>query len=189
MLLTERGNRHVSVFQDFYQNGHWFFPVLYQKAERLVRLLLNEVVPFCGVPEALLSDRGTNLLSHLMTDVCRLLGIKKLNTTAYHSQCDRMVERFNCTLKTMLRKHADVFGKQWDKFLPGVLWAYRSMPHDSTMEKPSLLRCGIDCRSPTEAPYLKPADIYPVDIDNYLKELQVSVTSTQKLAATTIQKA
>ncbi len=34
-----------------------------------------------GVPEALLSDRGTNLLSHLMRDVCELLGIEKLNTT------------------------------------------------------------------------------------------------------------
>ena len=144
MLLTERGNRHVSVFQDFLSKWPLFFPVLYQKAERLARLLLNEVVPFCGVPEALLSDHGTNLLTHLMTDVCRLLGIKKLNMTANHSQCDRMVKHFNCILKTMLRKHADVFGKQWDKFLPGVPWAYRSMPHDSAVEKPSFLRCGID---------------------------------------------
>ena len=187
--LTESGNRHVVVFQDFLSKWPLVFPVLDQKAERLARLLVNEVVPFCGVPEALLSDRGTNLLSHLMTDVCRLLGIKKLNTTAYHPQCDGMVERFNRTLKTMLRKHADVFGKQWDKFLPGVLWAYRNTPHDSTGEKPSFLLFGIDCRSPTEAACLKPADIYPVNIDDYREELQVSVTSAQKLAAATIQKA
>ena len=187
--LTESGNRHVVVFQDFLSKWPLVFPVPDQKAERLARLLVNEVVPFCGVPEALLSDRGTNLLSHLMTDVCRLLGIKKLNTTAYHPQCDGMVERFNRTLKTMLRKHADVFGKQWDKFLPGVLWAYRNTPHDSTGEKPSFLLFGIDCRSPTEAAYLKPADIYPVDIDDYREELQVSVTSARKLAAATIQKA
>ena len=94
------------------------FPVVDQKAERLVRLLVNEVVPSCGVPEALLSDRRTNLLPHLMTDVYRLLGIKKLNMTEYHPQCDGMVECFNRMLKTMLRKHADAFGKQWNKFLP-----------------------------------------------------------------------
>ena len=34
-----------------------------------------------GVLKALLSDRGTNLLSHLMCDICALLGITKLNTT------------------------------------------------------------------------------------------------------------
>ena len=45
----------------------------------------------------ILTDRGTNLLSHLMKDVCSLLGTKKL-TTAYHPQYDGMVERFNLTL-------------------------------------------------------------------------------------------
>ena len=71
----------------------------------------------------LLSDRGANLLSHLMQDVCSILGIEKLNTTAYHPECDGMVERFNRTLKTMLRKTAAQFGAQWDNHLPGLLWA------------------------------------------------------------------
>ena len=74
----------------------------------------------CGVPESLLSERGTNLLSYLMTDVCSLLGITKLNTTAYHPQCDGLTERFNRTLKTMIRKHVDVYWKQWDKYLHGM---------------------------------------------------------------------
>lgn len=105
------------------------FPTPDQKAGRLAKLLVEEVVPFCGVPDALLSDRGTNLLSHLMVDVCRLLGTKKLNTTSYHPQCDGMVERFNRTLKTSLRKYAIKFGDQWDTYLAGLLWAYRNTPH------------------------------------------------------------
>ena len=64
-------------------------------AIRIVKLLTEQIVPFFGVPDTLLSDRGTNLLSHLMLDACKLLGIKKLNTTAYHPQCDGMVEHFN----------------------------------------------------------------------------------------------
>lgn len=84
-----------------------------------------------GVPESLLSDRGTNLLANVMMDVCSLLGITKLNTTAYHPQCNGMVERMNHTLKAMLRKHAVKFGPQWDKYLPGVLWAYRNAPHET----------------------------------------------------------
>ena len=106
------------------------------------------------MPEALLSDRGTNLLSHLMMDLCKLLGLKKLNTTAYHPQCDGMVERFNWTLKTMLRKHAATFGNQWDRYLPGLLWAYRNTLHESTGEKPSFLLYGLDSRSPTKAAFI-----------------------------------
>ena len=78
------------------------YPTSDQKAERIARLLVEEIVPFFGVPEALLSDRGTNLLSHLMKDVCKLLGIEKLNTTAHHPECDGAVERFNRMLKNML---------------------------------------------------------------------------------------
>ena len=107
------------------------FPVPDQKAERIAKLLCEEVVPLFGVPEALPTDRGANLLSHLMLDVWAMLGIEKLNTTAYHPKCDGMVERFNCTLKTMLRKRAAQFGEQWNKHLAAVLWANRNTPQDN----------------------------------------------------------
>ncbi len=40
-----------------------------------------------------------------MIDVCKALRIKKQNTTAYHPQCNGLVERLYRTLKTMQRKH------------------------------------------------------------------------------------
>ena len=39
-----------------------------------------------------------------------VLGVKMLNTAAYHPQCDGLVETYNRTLKTALRKHAARFG-------------------------------------------------------------------------------
>ena len=92
--VTEHGNRYLIVFQDFLTRWPFVFPAPDQKAIRIVRLL-EEIVPVIGVPDALLSDHGTNLLSHLMQDVCQLLGVTKLSTTAYHPQCDRMIERPN----------------------------------------------------------------------------------------------
>lgn len=153
---TDKGNKHVLVFQDFLTKWPMVFPIPDQKTDRIVKLLVEEIVPLFGVPEALLSDRGTNLLSHLMKDVCSLLGIEKLNTTAYHPQCDSLTERFNCTLKTMLRKHAATYGVQWDQHLAGLLWAYRNTPHEATGEKLSFLLFGLDCRTPTEAALLPP---------------------------------
>ena len=140
--LTERGNRYVIVFQDFLTKWPLVYPAADQKSIRLAKLLAEEVVPTFGVPEALLSDRGANLLLHLMRDICALLGITNLNTTAYHPQCDGMVERMNRTLKAMWRKHAARFGQQWDRYLSCVLWAYRNTPHESTREKPSYLLMG-----------------------------------------------
>ena len=54
---------------------------------------------------------------------CRM-SVLKLNTMAYHSECDGVVERMNGTVKAMLQKCLAKFGRQWDTYLPGVLWAY-----------------------------------------------------------------
>lgn len=186
---TESGNRYVIVFQDFLTKWPFVFPAPDQKAIRIVRLLTEEIVPVIGVPEALLSDRGTNLLAHIMRDTCQILGITKLNTTAYHPQCDGMVERLNRTLKAMLRKHAAKFGRQWDRYLPGVLWAYRNTPHEATKEKPSFLLFGVDTRSPAEAALTPPETLHPTDVEDYREELVLSLSTARELAVSNIQRA
>ena len=187
--VTKQGNRHVLVFQDHFTKWPMVYAVPDQKSQRIVRILCEEIVPMFGIPEALLSDRGANLLSHLMQDVCKLLGIKKLNTTSYHPQCNGMVERLNRTLKTMLRKHAARFGLQWDTYLPGVLWAYRNSPHESTGEKPSFLLFGMDLRMPSQAALLPPSPADPTTIEEYRHGLLVSLSSARELAASTLKRA
>ena len=163
------GNKHVIVFQDYLTKWPMVYPVSDQKARRIAEILVNDIILFYGVPECLLSDRGTNLLSHLMIDI-------------------GMVERFNRTLKTMLRKHAGRFGSQWDRFLPGVLWAYQNTPHDSTGEKPSFLLFGIDLRSPAEAAFLPTqTELDWTDTDNYREEIVTSLSSARLLAAESIK--
>ena len=85
-----------------------------QKELTIVHIVVKEGIIFFGLPEALLADQGTNLLLHLMKDLCKLLRVTTLNTTAYNLQCNGMVERFNRTLKTVLRKHASGFRNEWD---------------------------------------------------------------------------
>lgn len=74
-------------------------------------------------------------------------------------------------LKTVMRKHAAKFGCQCDRFLPGVLWAYRNTPHTSTGEKPFILLFSVDCRTPTEAAYLPSAKVHCTDVTDYKAEL------------------
>ena len=188
--ITEQGNKHVLVFQDFLSKWPMVFPMPDQKTIRIVEILVKEMVPFFGVPEGLLSDRGTNLLSYLMRDVCALLGITKVNTTAYHPRCNGLEERFNRTLKQMLRKHVEKHGKQWDTTLHGFLWAYRNTPHDSTGEKPSFLLFGVDLRSPAEATLL-PAEEPDASkpMTKYREYLAMTLIDAREQAALSIQQA
>ena len=96
-------------------------------------------MPLFGVPEALLSDWGINLLSHLMLDVCTLLGITKLNT---HPKCDGMIKRFNWPLKIMLLKRVSQFGAQWDKHLQE--YCGHTATHLMTLPARSPRFCSLD---------------------------------------------
>ena len=87
----------------------------------------------------------------------------------------------------MLRKHAVKFNNQWDCYPPGVLWAYRNMPHKATKEKPSYLLYGYDCRSPTEAAFLPVKAHGYADPLEYREELILSLTLGQELAAVSIK--
>ena len=99
---STQGNRYAVVFVDYLTKWPEVFPVPDQTAPTIAKLLVEEVVCRHGVPGELLSDRGAAFLSKLVLEVCRLMGTKKVNTTAYHPQTDGLVERFNRTLTDML---------------------------------------------------------------------------------------
>ena len=94
-------------------------------AEALVAIFFR-----VGVPAEVLSDRGTQFTSAVMKEVSRLLGLTQLHTTPYHPQGNGLVERFNGTLKNMLRKMCEEKPSDWDRYLPAVLFAYREAPQD-----------------------------------------------------------
>ena len=81
------------------------------------------------------------------------------------------------------------FGPQWDRYLAGVLWAYRNTPHELTRKKPPFLLFGYDCRFPTEAALLPPEPMEYTDISDYQEELVLSLSSARELAALNIKAA
>ena len=103
-----------------------------------------------GAPQSLLTDQGKNFESKLIAELCDLLQIDKRHTTAYHPQCDGQVERFNRTLTTMLSMYVEKNQKDWDRWLPQVLLAYRSSVHESTGATPFALLYGREARLPVD---------------------------------------
>ena len=115
--------------------------------------ITEELISFfarVGIPEEILTDQGTNFTSQPMQEVYRLLQIKPIRTTPYHPQMDGLVERFNHTLKSMLKKArtgtscSHIYFLPTEKFpkrqraYPHLNWstADRSEDHWTSSEKP-----------------------------------------------------
>ena len=70
-------------------------------------------------------------LSAVMKEMCRLLSLKQLVTTPYHPSCNGLTEKFNGTLKNMLRHICAEKPKDWDRYIGPLLPAYREVKQDS----------------------------------------------------------
>ena len=114
-------------------------------AEELIKVFAR-----VGVPEEILTDQGSNFTSQLLAELYRLLYVHPIRTSPYHPQTDGLVERFNQTLKNILRKAATEEGKDWDKLVPYLLFAYREVPQASTGFSPFELLHGRDVRGPLD---------------------------------------
>ncbi|KAJ8027088.1 hypothetical protein HOLleu_32126 [Holothuria leucospilota] len=145
--MTARGNRYILTLVDFATRYPEAVALPRIDTERVAEALLD-IFSRIGVPEEILSDLGSQFTSSIMKEVGRLLSIKQLNTTPYHPQCNGLVERFNGTLKRMLRKMCSERPADWDRYLPALLFAYREAPQESLGFAPFELLYGRMLRGP-----------------------------------------
>ena len=68
---SNMGNRYIVVLSDYLTRWCEAFPVPSVEATVIARLLVDEIISRRGAPRVLLSDRGTNFFSKIVTDVCK----------------------------------------------------------------------------------------------------------------------
>ena len=157
-------------------------------AEELVNIFSR-----IGIPQEILSDRGSQFVSDLMREISRLLSVRQLQTTPYHAQCNGLVERWNGTLRRMIQKMAAEKPSDWDRYIPALLFSYREVAQASLGFSPFELVYGRSVRGPMSV--LR--DIWADEDINeqtkttyqYVLELRERLESTCKLAHDELRKA
>jgi len=127
---SSRGHRYILTVVDF-ETRYPEAVALKNITTTAVAEALVSIFARVGVPEEILSDRGTQLTSDMMKEVGRLLSLRQLTTTPYHPQCNGLVERFNATLKSMLKRMCSEGPQDWDRYNDALLFAYREAPLES----------------------------------------------------------
>ena len=127
-----------------------------------------------------MSDQGSQFLSGVMKEVSRLLSMNQIVTTPYHAICYGLVDRYNDTLKAMLKRMCAEKPKDWDRYLPALLFAYREVPQESLGFAPFELLYGRTVRGPMSIlkmwtkegtePEVKMTYQYVLDMQNRLHE-------------------
>ena len=115
-----------------------------------------------------MTDQGSNFLSDLFTNVCRLLRIKKLKTTEYRPQTNAAVERTHQVLVEYLRCYILEDQSDWDKWVAYATFLLNTTPHTSTGFTPHTMLFSRKPNIPGLLETHQKSNIH----DNYVKELQ-----------------
>ncbi|KAM4062066.1 reverse transcriptase (RNA-dependent DNA polymerase) [Hirsutella rhossiliensis] len=112
-------------------------------AEELAYVFLRTIVSNHGLPNEIVSDRGSTFVAKF----CKLmaqLGTKHKLSTAYHPQTDGQTERLNQTLEQYLRCYISYEQNDWVKWLPTAQLAYNSSVTETTKLSPAYANYGYN---------------------------------------------
>lgn len=105
--MTDSKNRYALVCVDYTTECPEAIYFKGQEAGTVANALIS-LFSRVDIPKELLTDQGSNFMSELMVEVCRLLQIS--------------------TLKKMLKAYARLKPQTWDEYIPYLLFAYSEVP-------------------------------------------------------------
>jgi transposase InsO family protein len=147
---TKSGKDGVLVFVDRLTKYAHFVPASTSMgAKDFARKFVKHVFANHGLPESIVSDRGSTWANQFWRHVCELLGIDHRFSSAYHPQTDGQTERMNAVLKDVLRHFVAAHESDWDRWLPLVQFAVNNSWQESVRNTPFFLNMGAHPVTPT----------------------------------------
>ena len=98
-------------------------------------------------------------MSGIFQQVMYELGVKQINSSAYHPESQDALERFHASLKTMIRAYVEQHEKDWDVGLPLLMFAARESEQESLGFSPFDLVFGHHVRGPLNPFVTSPGDL------------------------------
>ena len=117
-------------------------PIKETRTIDVAQTLLEHIFQHHGLPTAIVSDRGTQFVSMLWTEVCRLVKIIRRLSTAFHLETDGATERANQELETYLRIFTSFQQEDWAFQLPIAMMVLNSRVSQSTGLSPFFMTHG-----------------------------------------------
>ena len=137
-------------------------------AEETAELFINHVLRLHGLPDEIISDRGSQFTSRFWKRFLELLGIKQSMSSAYHPQTDGQTERTNQTLEQYLRCFISYHQDNWVSLLPLAEFSFNNTLNASTKFTPFFANTGYH----PKFEFLTPTDLLVPAAEDHFRIIQ-----------------
>jgi transposase InsO family protein len=137
---SANGWNYVLVMMDYFTRYAVAVPLRSKECQEVAAAFESSWIAPLGPPASILTDQGGEFSGAPMSALLRRYRMKHRWTTAYHPQCDGMVERFNQTLAQMMSTRlASASPSSWPDVLQSCVHAYNAATSSSTKYSPHYL--------------------------------------------------
>ena len=136
-----------------------------------------------GLPDSIVSDRGSQFTSAFWNRLCSLYDIDHALSTANHPQTDGQTERVNSILEQYLRCFINEKQNNWADLLPFAEFSYNNSLHQSTNLTPFFANYGYNPKAHPEIPSNKRpsrAEKRAIDINVNIKILKENLDKAKE---------
>lgn len=142
-LPWSEGHDAILVVVDRLTKMRHFVPCRTTTTSRdLSDLFLTNVFRLHGLPDEIVSDRGSQFTSDFWREVCGSLGVQLRLSTAFHPETDGQTERLNATLEQYLRAFVSYQQDDWSRWLPLAEFALNNQESETTKTTPFMANYG-----------------------------------------------
>jgi transposase InsO family protein len=112
----KQGNRYLLTFIGHFSRYPEVIPFARQDTRTVARALVTEISRL-GYPRTIASDRGTNSMSELFQEMCKLLQVRRINSTSFNPQIQEKAEMFHRGPNQSISHCINKYGNDWDEFV------------------------------------------------------------------------
>src|ERR1700710_88853 len=112
-------------------------------AREFASIFLKEIFRLHGLPQDIITDRGSIFTSDLCKEMMEKLGIERRLSTAFHPQTDGQTERTKGILEQYLRAYINYQQDDWAGLIPLAEFAYNNGLQETIKTSPFYANYGI----------------------------------------------
>ena len=128
---------NIVTAMDVFSRYLFAYPRSNQDAKTIAKVLINIMTNHAYLPTALISDKGTAFMSHVIKEVAGVLGITLKHATTKHAQTIGLLEPFHTSTKQALKIETGERRSLWNKYINIAVLNYNTSHHTSIGCEPS----------------------------------------------------
>ena len=182
--LSESNNKYILTFMDDLTKFSEAIPIPNQEAATIAKHFVTQIICRHGCPQVLLTDQGKNFIGQVFKETCKILKIKKIQTSPHHPEAN-FIERSHRNISEYFRSYANKSQTDWDSWIPFAMFTYNSTIHSATKYTPHELLYGYKAKMPSS---LQNNSLINFNYDTLANEIKSRFKYSHQLAKENIQK-